>query len=224
MYERLAAQAIGEASLFRFLADEIEALVSVGRFQRARELLDWWEHRARAQSRTSALALCARCRALLDAADLDFPQALARLEHALEHYDRLPTPFERARTLLVKGEVERRGNRRRAARATLEEALAIFERLGTPLWASKTRDEHARIGGRRPGRTNELTPTEDQVARLVAQGRTNREVAGALFMSVKTVEANLSRIYRKLDVRSRTELSARLRSAPRPARVEDRKA
>ena len=91
---------------------------------------------------------------------------------------------------------------------SLEEALAVFEKLGAPLWAERARAELARIGGRASG--DELTPTEAQVAARAAAGETNREIAEALFMSVKTVEANLSRVYRKLDVSSRRQLRPKL--------------
>jgi DNA-binding CsgD family transcriptional regulator len=202
----------------------IEALIELGELEQARTVLEPWEQRARRTNISRSLSTSGRCRALLESARSDHARALQAVDEALRHHDQVPMPFERARTLLVKGAIERRVNQRRAARATLQEALAIFERLGTPLWAAKARGELARMGGRSAARTSELTPTEDRVARLVASGRTNREVAAALFMSVKTVEANLSRIYRKLDVRSRTELSARLRSAAEPTPVEGRKA
>jgi DNA-binding NarL/FixJ family response regulator len=91
----------------------------------------------------------------------------------------------------------------------LERAAGIFQELGAALWEGKARDELSRIGGRAPG-GQELTPTERQVAELVAEGKSNKEVASSLFISVNTVEANLSRIYRKLDVRSRTELARRI--------------
>ncbi len=97
----------------------------------------------------------------------------------------------------------------RLARDSLGRALEIFEHLGAALWADKARSEIARIGGRAPGPVG-LTPTEQNLADLVAKGLTNREAARALFVSVSTVEASLRRIYSKLGVRSRTELSRRL--------------
>jgi DNA-binding NarL/FixJ family response regulator len=100
--------------------------------------------------------------------------------------------------------------RRGAARTSLEHALAVFDRLPAPLWATKARAELARIGGRAPSR-GALTPSEERVAALVAEGRTNREVAADLFITERTVEAALTRVYGKLSVRSRTELAGRLR-------------
>ena len=134
------------------------------------------------------------------------------LEAALEACDE---PFERARTLLALGATQRRNKQKAAARAALEEAQAIFEALPAPIWADRARAEAARLGGR-PTERWELTETERRVAGLVAAGRTNREVADALFVSVKTVEWNLSKVYRKLDVRSRTELAALVNAGDLP--------
>jgi DNA-binding NarL/FixJ family response regulator len=102
-----------------------------------------------------------------------------------------------------------RATQRAAARASLDEALAIFERLGSPLWADKARTELRRIAGRAPSR-DELTEAERRVAELVAEGRTNQEVAAKLFLSERTVASHLTHIYAKLSVRSRTELARRL--------------
>jgi DNA-binding NarL/FixJ family response regulator len=122
----------------------------------------------------------------------------------------VPQPFDRARTLLALGTVQRRAKRRGDARTTLESALAVFEELGAALWAERARAEIARLGGRRARDRGELTGTEQQIAELAADGRSNREIAGELFVSERTVEANLTRAYRKLGVRSRTELARRL--------------
>jgi DNA-binding NarL/FixJ family response regulator len=107
----------------------------------------------------------------------------------------------------VLGSVQRRAKQKAAARASLEEALAGLEEMGARLWAERARAELARIGDR--ARSSGLTPTDERVADLVAEGRSNKEVADALFVSVRTVEANLTRIYAKLGIRSRTELARR---------------
>ena len=99
------------------------------------------------------------------------------------------------------------------ARATLERALESFERLGARLWAEKTSDELAQVSGR-PSRSGALTPTEIRVAEVVVAGRSNAEAARELFMSSKTVEWNLSKIYKKLHVHSRAELAAKLARQP----------
>ena len=168
-----------------------------------------WEKRARALDRSWALAITARCRALLLASRGDLAGAQAGFELALAEHARTQDPFQHARTLLAQGVTQRRAKQRGAARLTLEQALAIFEQLGAPLWAQKARSELARIAGRAPAR-GELTEAERRIAALVAEGRTNREVAAALFVTEHTVEGALTRAYRKLGVRSRTELAHRL--------------
>jgi DNA-binding NarL/FixJ family response regulator len=109
------------------------------------------------------------------------------------------------------GVVRRRGKRKREARDSLGQAAAIFQQLGAAQWAGRTRAELSRIGGRAPSPAH-LTPTEERVAELVAEGQTNREIAGSLFLSVKTVEANLTHIYRKLGVTSRRQLARWLKA------------
>jgi DNA-binding CsgD family transcriptional regulator len=137
----------------------------------------------------------------------DLEGAFASFERALAEHARSTDPFEHARTLLAFGRTQRRAKKRGAARTTLEDALARFERLGAPLWVEQTRAELARIGERAPSR-GELTEAESRIATLVADGRTNREVAAALFLTVHSVETALTRIYRKLGVRSRAELAS----------------
>jgi len=124
-------------------------------------------------------------------------------------------PFDRARTVFVLGQVHRRRREKGYARAALTEALATFEELGTPIWADRARAELARIPLRRAASSDvdSLTATEEQIARMVADGLTNREIADRVFLSPKTVEVNLTRIYRKLGVRSRAALASRLAGA-----------
>ncbi len=152
------------------------------------------------------------------AAQGDVAGALAAIE-ALDLGAASQIPFELGSTLLVKGRLHRRANHKRAAAGTLQEALAIFEQLGAPAWVERARAELGRVGLRhRP--PHELTATELRVAELAATGLTNREVATAAFMSPKTVEANLSRVYRKLGIRSRAELGATMASAPRDVETQ----
>ncbi len=120
---------------------------------------------------------------------------------------RQPRPLEEARTLLAYGALHRRQRRKFAARERLEQALTMFEQAGADQWAERTRAELGRIGGRRAAAPGTLSATETAIARQVAAGRTNREVAAALHLSARTVEWNLSKLYRKLGVRSRTELA-----------------
>jgi DNA-binding NarL/FixJ family response regulator len=124
-------------------------------------------------------------------------------------------PFDLGRALLVRGRLLRRAKQKRAAAETLREALAIFERLGAPAWEAQTRAELDRVGLRRS--PDELTASERRVAELAAQGLTNREVASKAFMSPKTVQAHLTRIYLKLGIHSRAELGARMAEESRQA-------
>jgi DNA-binding CsgD family transcriptional regulator len=203
-----------DPGLARFLPDEVEALVALGDNAAAGALLAPFEAQAAALDRPWALGAAGRCRAQLMAAAEDTDGALLAIAAAINAHDRVDMPFERARTLLVAGSVRRRARRRREARETLESALAEFDRLGAVAWAQKAQSEIHRIGGRAPA-GRELTEAEDRIAELVAGGRTNREVAAALFLTVGTVEAALSKIYRKLDVRSRTELAAKITNRAR---------
>jgi DNA-binding CsgD family transcriptional regulator len=188
--------------------DEIEALAGLGDLVRAEDLTAWMEEVGGRTDRAWTLATAGRSRALVRAARHDLDGAEAALEQALHAHQRLPMPFELGRTLLIQGVVRRRMKRRAAAREALEESLGVFERLGASLWAEKARAEIARIGVRTEAQTG-LTPIEERIAALVAEGRTNRQIADALFLSTKTVEGNLSRLYRKIGVRSRAELAAR---------------
>ncbi len=188
------------------LPDAIEAFVAIGERERATRLTDALARCGRKFDRPWALATSGRCRALLEAAGGDLDRAAAAAEQALVEHERLPMPFELGRTLLVQGQLQRRRGERRAGRQTLQRALAIFEELGARLWAEKAAAEIARIGVRRA--PDELTEGEDRVAKLAAQGLTNPEIAARLFMSRRTVEANLARAYRKLGIGSRAELGA----------------
>jgi DNA-binding CsgD family transcriptional regulator len=135
-------------------------------------------------------------------------------DEALAQHDRADIPFERARTELAYGERLRRRKARAEARDHLRVALDIFERLGAKQWAERARGELRVGGGATPGKevplADILTPHELQVALIVARGATNKEVAASLFVSPKTVEHRLGQIYRKLEIRSRTELTRML--------------
>jgi DNA-binding NarL/FixJ family response regulator/energy-coupling factor transporter ATP-binding protein EcfA2 len=202
-------EAIEEPGALPFLPDGIEALIEAGRLAEAGEALDGYQSAAERLGRQRGIAAAHRCRGLLAAATEDLAAALAELEGAALLASRNETPFEHARTLTALGAAQRRAKRRREARETLETALAAFEGLGTRLWAERARAELRRVSGRAPTH-GALTPAESRIAALVAEGKTNREVAAALFLSERTVEGHLSRVYGKLGVRSRTELAREL--------------
>jgi DNA-binding CsgD family transcriptional regulator len=210
LLERLGEVGVREPTWARLVWSELDALVELGQLDQAAALAEDLAARGRALDRPFALATAARARGLILSARGDLEGAQAELEASLAEHDRLGWPFERARTLLALGVVRRRGKQKRAARQTLAQALALFDGLGAHLWSARTTAELARIGGRPPA-TGGLTPTERRVAELVAQGRTNREVADLLFLSAKTVAAHLTSAYAKLGVRSRTELAHHLR-------------
>jgi DNA-binding CsgD family transcriptional regulator len=187
-----------------------EALVLVGDVDTAERVVEVYQGRARRARKAITLAPALRCHALVLAAQGQLDESRASLDEALVQHERVDMPFSLARTRLAQGQVLRRLGERRAARDALERGRSTFEELGAPLWAERARDELARIPIKRAS-GSALTPAESRVAELVVDGKTNHEVAQALFVSEKTVEANLTRIYRKLDVRSRSALAARMR-------------
>jgi DNA-binding NarL/FixJ family response regulator len=188
--------------------DAIEAAVGVGDLSRAEALVSLFEERAARSRIPWSLAVSARCRGLLLAARGELEEAAAALERADAEHERCPLPFERARTLLVQGQVLRRLKRKRQARASLEEALAIFRRLGAEAWERRAEAELARVVVRRA--PNELSATELRIATLAAAGLTNKAIAAEVFVTQKAVEANLARAYRKLGIRSRAQLARAL--------------
>ena len=204
----VAAVGLGEPGVVKFLPDEIEALAALGDVGLARSFTRQLEERGQSLGRPWALAAAARCRAQLAGLDGDLHGAQAACAQALSQHKELPMPFELGRTLLVKGTIERRAGHHQAARATLSQALGIFGHLGAPLWADKASRELSRIAVRASAAG--LTETERRVADLIAQGRTNREIAAAMFVTQNTVQTHLRHIFQKLGVRSRTELAARL--------------
>jgi DNA-binding CsgD family transcriptional regulator len=210
--ERLLAGGVGEPGSMRFVADEVEALIALGRPEEAQAVLGWLEERAAALHRASALAAAARCRGLLAAARGDGVAALAAFEHSLAAHAGTGDAFERTRTLLCLGAAQRRARHKRAARETLEAARELFERLGAALWSERVGAELERIGGRGPA-SEALTPSERRIVELVAEGGSNKQIATTLFVTPKTVETHLSRIYAKLGVHSRTQLLSRLGKA-----------
>jgi DNA-binding CsgD family transcriptional regulator len=203
---------IGAPGVLLFVLDEIEARAATGDTESAVQLLRDFEERCARAELPALVPLLGRARGLVEAARGRLDSARAVLERAVEAEDTVPLPLERARTRLALGRVLRRLRRRSEAHAMLSDALERFETLGAPLWAERAREDRARIGGRAPS-SDDLTPTEEQIAELVAAGMTNREVAATLFVTPKTVESALTRVYRKLGVRSRTELARRLDSA-----------
>ena len=184
-----------------------------GRLEEAEPFVDMLEREGRRLDRPWQVAVGARCRGMLLAAHGDFDAASGATQQALAEHQGLPMPFERARTQLLLGQIQHR-QRHTTASTTLKEALRTFEELNTPLWANRAQMllDHTCI---HLNRSAVLSQTERRVAELAATGMTNRDVAATLSISPKTVEANLSRVYYKLDIRSRTELDRHIISTER---------
>jgi DNA-binding CsgD family transcriptional regulator len=191
------------------LADHVESLLEVGRAAAALDLLERWESESRHLGNRWALAEAVRCRGLVAANAGDVVAAVELLEEAVLLHEEVGDAFGVSRSLLVLGVTLRRARKKRRAREAIERALAGFEAMGAAAWVEKARAELGSIGGRT--REDGLTPAERRVAVLVADGRTNREVAAALFLGERTVETHLSHVYAKLGIRSRTELARTFR-------------
>ena len=194
-----------EPASFWWRAGHAEALLALGRADDAGALVDSWEAEAARDGREGVQAEVRRCRGLVAAARGDTDTAAAEFAGAVAEHEAIGDMFGRARALLALGVVRRGMRQRRAARETIEAALEGFEACGAAGWAENARSELGTIGGRT--RIEGLTPAEGRIAALVAEGRTNREVAAALFLTEHTVATALTRVYRKLGVRSRTELA-----------------
>ena len=190
------------------VADAIDAFCAGGFVDECQRLVIWLE---REPTNPWLVALSTFARGLVAEARGELDVGLASLHDAVRQLEALALPLDLGRALLALGVVQRRARHRSVARDTLRRAAATFERAGATLWADKARSEIDRIGGRRSF-GDELTPSERRIALLVAQGKKNREVAAALVVTERTVEAALTLIYRKLDVRSRTELARKLRA------------
>jgi DNA-binding NarL/FixJ family response regulator len=209
LVESTRESGLREPATVMWQPDLVEAYVRLGRLGDARRTLATLAEQADRTEGIWARAATRRCRGLIDD-DIDrhFGEALAL--HA-----RLPMPFEQARTELLYGARLRRAGRRAEARTHLESALAAFDELGAEPWAAQAREEIAAGGAplrerAAPRSAEELSPRELQVARSVARGLTNREAAARMFLSEKTIERHLGSVYRKLGLRSRTELARRL--------------
>jgi len=189
-------------------ADHVEALIELGRIDEAVAVLDLWEADAKRLGRERILVRVVRCRGQIAAASGDIQEAMRLLEAAVARHEEVGDPYGRARALLALGITRRRARQKRSARDAIRQALDGFEELGAATWIERCRSELGSIGGRK--REEGLTPAEQRVAALVAEGRTNKEVAAALFLGERTVASHLTHIYAKLGIRSRTELARRL--------------
>jgi DNA-binding CsgD family transcriptional regulator len=197
-------------TVFRYLGDLVEAAVLAGELELAEvTLVDRLESPAERIPLPWIVLVSARGRGHLAVARGEPDEAVQWFDRSLEVLETTPMPFERGRSLLGRGQAHLRAGRRRLARADLDEARSIFAELGAEAWTNRAEAELARIGGRGSSRW-ELTPSEQSVAELAALGRSNREIADRLVISVRTVESHLASAYRKLNVKSRVQLSLAL--------------
>jgi len=184
----------------------IEAAVRVGDLELARAEVTELEARSARSISPWSRAIAWRCRALLEAASGDAEAADAAFRNAVEEHAQIRAPFDRARTALAWGSHQRRLRSKRLAHDLLEEAQRAFAAIGAQRWAARAGAELNRIGGRRPG-TALLTPAEERVADLTGLGLSNKEIAARLGCSVGTVETHLTKVYGRLGLHSRVELS-----------------
>lgn len=207
----ISSEEIGivEPAILRLHGDAVAALLELGRIDDAWRLTNDLDVAGQRAHLPWSTAIGTRCRGSLKAAEGDLPAALELFLQAVEDHQPLPMPFEEARTRVLLGRALRRSGHRNDARRELEAAHEVFVRLGTSRQADQVAADLASLGGW-PSQARTLTPIEQRIATLVAAGQTNKEVAGELFLSVRTVESHLSRIYRKLGLRSRTELAGHL--------------
>jgi DNA-binding CsgD family transcriptional regulator len=210
----VAEAQLEEPTIIPWAPDLVEAYVRAGRHEPARRVLATLERQADSAGTGGAAALAERCSGLL-AAD-HFDDHFAR---ALDHDDRGPMPFERARTLLAWGMRLHRARRRVAARERLREAAAAFGELGATAWEDNARAELRAAGGRqRRPLGDELTAQEERVARAAGRGATTQEIAAELFLSPKTVETHVRNLFHKLDVSSRADVARAIERADPDAR------
>jgi DNA-binding CsgD family transcriptional regulator len=208
-----AAVGLGDPSVVPYVADLAEALIRIGERREANQALELLETMTSATGSIWADGTGSRCRAMM--AEENHADAL--FARSSERLATFPMPFEQARTLLCWGEALRRRRHVAECRSRLEKALAIFEALGARPWADRTRAE-LRATGARPtvaagAGLSELTSQELQITLAVAEGMSNRQIATALFVSPKTVEYHLGKVYAKLHVSSRTQLSRLIASS-----------
>jgi DNA-binding NarL/FixJ family response regulator len=204
-------EGVDDPGAFPVAPDLVEALLELGRDGEARAVTDRLTELSEAQQHPWGLVTATRCDSLVRLVSPSHDEeAAASLAQAAAAYEQLGLRFDAPRSLLSLGRAQRRHRKWGAARHSLEHAAAGFDTIGSPGWAEEARSELARVGARRPGQAGELTPTERRVVELAADGLSNKEIAGALVVTVNTVEVHLSHAYAKLGVHSRTQLARRL--------------
>ena len=211
MWDHTRREGVEEPGAFPVAPDLVTALAELGELDEARSVADRLQEEAERQEHPWGLASAKRCAAVVRLAAGTYDEAAAGdLAQAAAAYEQLGLRGDAAHSLLLLGRAQRRLKKWGGARESLERAAAAFEALGSPGWEEEARSELARVGARRPTPSGELTPAERRVVELAADGSSNKEIALALFVSVRTVEAHLTHAYAKLGVRSRAQLARRL--------------
>jgi DNA-binding CsgD family transcriptional regulator len=212
VWEHARREGVADPGAFPVAGDLVEAYVLGGKPAAAAEVTDYLQALAAGQDHPWGLVTARRCMAILRLADSYTDDAAAELASAAGAYAQLGLEYEAGRTLLVLGRLQRRFNKRSAARMSLTTASATFDAIGCCGWAAEAITELSRVSGRRSAADGALTVSELRTAELAARGLSNKEIAGQLFVSVYTVEAHLSHAYAKLGIRTRAQLAARLTS------------
>ena len=214
VWEHTVREGVDDPGAFPVAGDLVEALVETGDHDAAGAVTARLARLSSAQKHPWGQATAKRAGAMLRLVARYDDDAAAALAGAAADYGRLGLQFERARTLLFLGRVQRRFKKRAEARRSLEEAARAFDDAGCTGWADHARSELARVSGKRSADEGDLTVSEQRAATLAATGLSNKEIASRLFITVYTVEAHLSHAYAKLGVRSRAELAHRLAGRP----------
>jgi DNA-binding CsgD family transcriptional regulator/tetratricopeptide (TPR) repeat protein len=213
VWEHTQREGVAEPGVFPVAPDLVEALIELGELEEARAVSNRLRELAEQQDHPWGRVTARRCSSLIRLAEPSYhEEAAAALAGAAAAYEALGLRFDAARSLLSLGRAQRRNRKWGAARASLEQAAAAFDELGSPGWADAARSEVERVGGRRAAGTGELTTAERRVVELAVDGLSNKEIARSLVVAVPTVETHLSRAYAKLGVRSRAQLARRLSS------------
>ena len=214
VWDHTAREGVDDPGAFPVAGDLVEALVEAGDLEAAHAVTQRLASLSSRQKHPWGKATARRAAAMLRLVNRYDEEAAADLAGAAADYGRLGLEFDRARTLLFLGRLQRRFKKRSDARRSLEDAANAFDHAGSTGWAAEARSELARVSGRRSADDDELTASEMRVAELAASGLSNKEIASRLFVTVYTVEAHLSHAYAKLGVRSRAALTHRLVSRP----------
>ena len=207
--EEAAGTVVEEPGILQADAPFMDCAIALGRLDEAAEHLRFVADWTRRVDNPSVVVECSRIEVLLAAARGDLDQAVAMIPLMLAAHEDGVGSLQRGHAFLTAGRVYRRAKAKSLAHDTLEQAVRTYEAMGAEPYAEQARAELARVG-LRPHKSDELTDTERQVAELATTGLRNREIADRMFLSVKTVEAVLGRVYRKLGIRSRAELARTL--------------